>query len=63
MIITIFRNPVKIGAGAAAMTGLLIILLLLMGSIILQLSFPIIGETIAGLIGHGRFARFIQLLY
>ena len=63
MISTFFKNPFSFGVKAGALTVFLGIIVLLMTSIIVLISFPVIGEAVANWIGHSRFAFFIQLLY
>lgn len=63
MIRTFFRNPFSFGVLAGALTLFLGLIVLLMSSVIVLFSFPVIGEAVASWVGHSRFAFFIQLLY
>jgi hypothetical protein len=63
MIQTLFKNPLSYGVLAASLTVFLGVTVLLMGSIIVLISFPVIGEAVADAVGHSRFAALIQLLY
>jgi len=63
MIRSLLRTPGKFGISFVLGTTLVVVLLLLMGSIIVQLSFPSLGEAVANFVGHGYFARLIQVLY
>ena len=63
MIRTLFRHSTKVGILASFVTVFLALAAAMMASIIVLFCFPVIGETVAGWVGHSYFAVLIQLLY
>lgn len=63
MIQSLLRNSFNFGLYSTLLLVLMTIMALLMGLIVVLYSFPICGVWVADLVGHGRFAEFIQLLF
>lgn len=63
MIQSLFRNSLNFGIISTLVLILMTIMALLMGLIVVLYSFPACGVWVADLVGHGRFAELVQLLF
>jgi len=63
MIQSFFRNSLNFGILSTLVLAIMILMTLLMGLVVVLFSFPACGERVADLVGHGRFAEFVQLLF
>lgn len=63
MIQSFFRNSLNFGVFSTLLLMGMAIMATLMGLVVVLFSFPAAGVWIADMVGHGRFAELIQLLY
>ncbi len=60
---TLFRNSLDFGVFSTLTLAIMIAMAVLMGLVVVLFSFPVCGEWLARLVGYGRFAELIQLLF